>query len=117
MKIAIEIELGNEAMQSTNDVLTALIQSLNKHDRDGGELELGDAAYLRDRNGNTVGRWDVLSGEATASATLVAALAQAAVTWADPSPIIAELEKACPNPAKPWGEIIDDMLAERAASR
>lgn len=60
MKIVIEVELGNDAMRTMDDVVTALdehfcAQALGPH-----ELQEGEDGRIRDLNGNTVGRWEVV---------------------------------------------------------
>jgi hypothetical protein len=61
MKFQLEIELGNDAMQTLDDVIAA-IQASRKSLADGGEpLTVGDRdPILRDENGNTVGGWKVV---------------------------------------------------------
>ena len=54
--ISIEIETGNEGMQTPEDVARALSRAAARIE-DGG-----DSGPIRDYNGNTVGRWEV-SGE------------------------------------------------------
>lgn len=61
MKLVIEIDLGNDAMQSASDVQVA-IQGALDHKRLLVEAFLeGDGGTLRDANGNTVGAWRCLS--------------------------------------------------------
>ena len=54
MKFTLEIELGNDAMRTANDVANAL-------DRIADEvLFVGlTGRAIRDTNGNTVGKWEV----------------------------------------------------------
>jgi hypothetical protein len=59
MKITIEIELGNEAMQTFDDVATAVQDCANSLSDSTGILCDGEAAKLWDSNGNTVGKWEV----------------------------------------------------------
>jgi len=56
MKFTLEIELGNDAMQSAQDVFDAI-----EHygDTNPEPFEGGESSIIRDINGNTVGRWDV----------------------------------------------------------
>jgi hypothetical protein len=57
VKFTLEIELGNDAMQTGRDVLNALRESLK-----GEEplpLETGVGGRLWDVNGNLVGKWEV----------------------------------------------------------
>lgn len=52
-KFTLSIDLGNEAMQTGEDVATALkaVASKLAHGEDSGRV--------RDENGNTVGEWDL----------------------------------------------------------
>jgi hypothetical protein len=52
-KFTLSIELGNEAMQTGEDVARALREVAKK--LDGGD----DSGRIRDENGNTVGEWDL----------------------------------------------------------
>lgn len=61
MKIVIEIELGNEAMQTMNDVRDALEESLLGRKGNFSALRRGEESIITDLNGNTVGRWEVVS--------------------------------------------------------
>jgi hypothetical protein len=58
MKFVLEIELGNDAMQTAEDVAEAIRAKLK-----GIEASTFDAPEgpynIRDRNGNTVGKWEV----------------------------------------------------------
>lgn len=59
MKIIIAIELGNEAMRTSSDVVDAVeraFQGLDPH----VPLEEGDSIWVKDLNGNTVGDWIVV---------------------------------------------------------
>ena len=60
MKFRLEIELGNDAMQTLDDVIAALQASRNSL-ADGNEpLTTGDNdRVLRDENGNNIGKWEV----------------------------------------------------------
>lgn len=61
MKFTLEIGLGNDAMQTANDVSDALEQTaLNitrrvTHDR----IFTPDSGIIRDVNGKNVGKWEV----------------------------------------------------------
>jgi len=57
MKFRVEITLGNEAMQTADEVRHAIEKSLRPH----GSFKLidGDTVAIRDTNGNTVGHWTV----------------------------------------------------------
>ena len=62
MKFTLEIQLGNDAMQNGADVaellrkVAARIES-NPFDSYNDDGEFG--GVLKDRNGNTVGKWEV----------------------------------------------------------
>lgn len=59
MKFTLEIELGDEALQTLADVQAAIAAS-RRSLADGNEpLEIGDSDRLWDINGNTVGKWEV----------------------------------------------------------
>jgi hypothetical protein len=58
MKFVLEVELGNDAMQTGSDVLNALSDSLK--DEETLPLEVGVGGRLWDENGNTVGKWEVI---------------------------------------------------------
>ena len=57
MKFTLEIELGNAAMQSPDDVAESLrqVSDLLKHNERFGTTT--DTARIFDDNGNTVGEW------------------------------------------------------------
>jgi hypothetical protein len=57
-KVTIEIYLGNAAMQTPQDVAQKLDQLADLFSGFGGLL-FADARPILDRNGNTVGRWEV----------------------------------------------------------
>lgn len=59
MKIVIEIRLGNEAMRTAHDVLTAVTSAMSREDS-SRDLRHGWWGTLRDLNGNTVGEWKVV---------------------------------------------------------
>ena len=48
----LQIEMGNDAMQSRDDVALALKQLARRTD-----FDRNDAGKIRDANGNTVGEW------------------------------------------------------------
>lgn len=58
MKMVVEIELGNEAMQTASDVIgavrDALLRQASSHLEPLNQHEVGT---IRDANGNTVGEW------------------------------------------------------------
>ena len=60
MQISITIDLGNEAMQSLNDISVALQESFRVHGERMRPLTVGEHGSLRDGNGNTVGTWAVV---------------------------------------------------------
>lgn len=69
MQLVLSINLGNEAMQTPEDVAMALINSaraIQHHD----EMNCKAAHIVCDRNGNTVGKWEVI--EETPAATKAA---------------------------------------------
>jgi len=57
MRFRLKIELDNDAMQTGTDVIKALRESLK--DEEKLKLDDGTAGSLWDRNGNTVGKWEV----------------------------------------------------------
>jgi hypothetical protein len=63
VRVELEVELGNEAMQTVGDVSEAVQRSFAFHARSVGgfvtPLVPGDRERVRDENGNTVGRWEV----------------------------------------------------------
>lgn len=64
MQFKLEIETGNEAMQNEDDIARALedlavwLQGTVLRGP-GGDIVVNDGV-VRDRNGNTVGRWEVV---------------------------------------------------------
>lgn len=56
MKFTLEIELGNDAMQSAEDVFDAI-----EHcgDTNPTPFQGGESNIIRDLNGNKVGKWEV----------------------------------------------------------
>lgn len=59
-RIIIEIELGNDAMQTAEDVADAVTRSLIRQSASPhGPLNQHEVGTLRDLNGNTVGKWEV----------------------------------------------------------
>jgi hypothetical protein len=62
MHIRIEIDLGNDAMQTATAAGMATNLALHAHAQgyaNDNELKLGDHGIIRDANGNTVGAWVV----------------------------------------------------------
>ena len=58
MKFTLEIELGNEAMQTPQDVATAVFDAARAM-RNHSDIECPAIHQIRDSNGNTVGSWRV----------------------------------------------------------
>ena len=61
MKLKLEIELGNDTMTTTLDVLEAVGRSLDNRISDDEPLTTGLRNIIRDVNGNTVGSWYVIN--------------------------------------------------------
>lgn len=61
MKFKLEIELGNDAMQSYDDLAAALEKTARKL-RDYAEVTIGETGRIMDENGLAVGRWRVVKG-------------------------------------------------------
>lgn len=60
MKFTLEIELGNDAMQTKGDIAAALTQVAARFPRCiMGRMVVGDYGSIRDINGNTVGKWEI----------------------------------------------------------
>lgn len=62
MKFTLEIELGNDAMQTQGDVRGALAKVSRRLDYYGtaeSVLTVGQYDVICDENGNTVGKWEV----------------------------------------------------------
>ena len=57
MKVTLKIELGNDGMQTGDDVRWALEETLARMTRDA--ISKGMAGKIIDYNGNTVGSWEV----------------------------------------------------------
>jgi hypothetical protein len=61
MKFELKIELENDAMRTPFDVAATLrLVARNLPDATFGRFTLGDYGTLRDVNGNTVGRWELV---------------------------------------------------------
>lgn len=56
-QFTIEIELGNDSVQTADDIANILRETADKVDR----VEVGAFKNIRDLNGNTVGLWQVKS--------------------------------------------------------
>jgi len=59
-KFVVEIELGNAAMQTRDDVRNAIHEALDKPGRHD-PMDGYDRGTVRDLNGNKVGTWHVMS--------------------------------------------------------
>lgn len=61
MKLTVEIELGNETMQTAADVIDRLPKEIYRGLERGlnDPIQAGDGGKIRDLNGNTVGSWTV----------------------------------------------------------
>ena len=86
MKFQLEIELGNDAMQTPGHIATALhniardLNNINSYSYDTlsyTPIECGEQGRIADENGNSVGKWEVVKD---LSAALDAAAEQ---RWAD----------------------------------
>jgi hypothetical protein len=66
MRLVLDIELGNEAMQTVDDAAQAIHASFIKYARwiGSGDVELrrGVITDIHDANGNRVGEWRVEEG-------------------------------------------------------
>lgn len=64
LSITIEIDLGNEAMQSSAHVVEAIAKSLKSplYVAQPGKLQNDDSGNIFDVNGNLVGKWSVSDG-------------------------------------------------------
>ena len=59
MKFTLTIELKNDAMLTYPDIALAL-NRISEHLKDGDMPERDDQAWIRDANGQTVGKWRVM---------------------------------------------------------
>lgn len=59
MKVVIEVELGNDAMQTASDLSHSIQKALASSGKLFDPLEEGEYGLVRDGNGNTVGAWAV----------------------------------------------------------
>lgn len=63
MRFTVEIELGNEAMETWQDLRDALKRVAGKMGSKacclGSAPSNGDGSKIMDENGNSVGRWDI----------------------------------------------------------
>lgn len=60
MKLLIEMHLGNEAMQTAEEVTIALKGSMGRARLLREAFRVGDVGAIHDVNGNSVGRWEVV---------------------------------------------------------
>lgn len=60
MKLVLHIEFGNDAMKTYNDAAKSLEQTAKKL-RDYARVTAGEGGRIMDKNGNSVGRWDIVS--------------------------------------------------------
>ena len=59
MRFVIDIKLGNDAMQTYDDVITALLNNATTMSDSTAILSEGDLGHVFDVNGNNVGYWFV----------------------------------------------------------
>lgn len=59
MKIVIEVELGNDEMQTYKQVESAVAAALTGSFDPHNTCKLGEQGHVWDRNGNKVGKWRV----------------------------------------------------------
>ncbi len=60
MKFQLVISLGNESMQTQDDIASALREVVTRLDNEP-EFGVGSCGYIYDANGNNVGKWSVHS--------------------------------------------------------
>ena len=58
MKIQFTIELGNVAMQTPRDVISAIERALARRQKDKPLTDENAQGRIQDINGNSVGRWE-----------------------------------------------------------
>jgi hypothetical protein len=58
MKFLIEIEMGNEAMLTRNDLERAMVRLANLKNM-SDPPEDGDGGFIYDINGNRAGKWEI----------------------------------------------------------
>lgn len=62
MKLIVEIDLGNDGMQTAADAGDAINRALIRQSASAIDpLNGGEIGTVRDLNGNTVGKWEVVS--------------------------------------------------------
>ena len=64
MKFIIEIELGNDAVQTYEHIVALLSSTIRRIEAGAGLMNAvlpkdGDGGKIRDLNGNAVGKWEV----------------------------------------------------------
>jgi hypothetical protein len=59
MRFILDIKLGNDAMQTYDDVITALLNNAAALSDSTAILSEGDLGHIFDVNGNNVGYWFV----------------------------------------------------------
>ncbi len=60
MKFTLEINLGNEAMLTGDDLAAAIINVARRNFlNNGDDVSCRDSGYVMNRNGNRVGEWKV----------------------------------------------------------
>ncbi len=60
MKVTVEVELGNDAMQTAGEVLRALTASFRINASANVRMCAGEEGVVMDVNGNRVGKWEVM---------------------------------------------------------
>lgn len=60
MKFTIEIELGNDAMRRYSHIKSALRELARGPELGNNGPRVGDGSNIRDVNGNTVGKWEIV---------------------------------------------------------
>lgn len=59
MKFTLTIELGNDLMQTSEDIGAALVRYGRKFIEGADGIDVRDSGKVQDINGNTVGEWTV----------------------------------------------------------
>jgi len=60
-KFTLEIDLGNDAMQTPGDIGRLLVKIGNRFRDDQDGPDVRDSGKLMDENGNSVGTWEVFT--------------------------------------------------------
>ncbi len=67
MKFILEIKLGNDAMQSYADIRKAIGESFSSimpfNEENDTRPEADETGLIRDLNGNSVGKWEVVDAD------------------------------------------------------